>query len=98
MALSAYKDLDWRELSGGLQQRTALARAVVREPDLILMDEPTTFLDPEAQRGILDLVTQLNRRKGISFLIITHDHELVSAHCARMLTIRDMRIEEVAHG
>jgi zinc transport system ATP-binding protein len=54
VALSAYKDLDWRELSGGLQQRTALARAVVREPDLILMDEPTTFLDPEAQRGILD--------------------------------------------
>lgn len=92
--LTPYRDFDWRELSGGLQQRTALARAMVREPDLILMDEPTTFLDPESQQAILALVSRLNREKGISFLIISHDHRLLAAHCSRMITITDRAIED----
>lgn len=96
--LLPYRDFDWRELSGGLQQRVALARAMVREPDLILMDEPTTFLDPESQQGILALVSRLNQEKNISILVISHDRDLVAAHCRRMLTIRDMGVEEAAHG
>jgi ABC-type Mn2+/Zn2+ transport system ATPase subunit len=96
VGLSAYKHLDWRDLSGGLQQRVALARAVVREPSLILMDEPTTFLDTESQASILSLASALNQDKGISFLVISHDRALLAQHCSRMITIRCGLIEEMA--
>jgi ABC-type Mn2+/Zn2+ transport system ATPase subunit len=88
---------DWRELSGGLQQRAALARAMVREPRLVLMDEPTTFLDPESQESIFALASALNRDQGISFLVISHDRALLAQHCSRIVTIGSGGlIEEIA--
>lgn len=62
-----------RELSGGMVRRVALARAVVRRPDLLLCDEPYSGLDPPSRRRIEDVLLQLNRRLGATLLIASHD-------------------------
>lgn len=89
MGLSEYRDFDIRELSGGLQQRMALARAIVREPRLVLMDEPTTYLDRGSQQQIMDLAGTLNSRLGIAFMIISHDASVIDAKSMRVVVMRD---------
>ncbi len=66
------------ELSGGQQQRVSIARALILNPPLILADEPTGSLDSENERELLNFIKELNENYGITFLIITHDHEVAS--------------------
>ncbi len=81
------------QLSGGQQQRVAIARAMVSRPDLILADEPTANLDSETGQALLDMMHDLNRRSGMTFLFSTHDPQVMD--CARRLLImRDGRIVE----
>lgn len=66
------------ELSGGQQQRVSIARALITNPKIILADEPTGSLDSETEKEVLALIQELNKEKGITFFIITHDEEVAS--------------------
>jgi putative ABC transport system ATP-binding protein len=79
------------QLSGGEQQRTALARAFAAEPDLILADEPTGNLDQRTGGQIIDLMFELSRKRGATLVLITHDPAL-AARCDRMVQLQDGRI------
>ena len=75
-----------KQLSGGEQQRVAIARAFVSEPKLMFADEPTGNLDAATGRAMIDLLFQLNRERGATLILVTHDLALAS-RCGRRLTI-----------
>jgi putative ABC transport system ATP-binding protein len=79
------------QLSGGEQQRAALARAVVGEPKLLLADEPTGNLDRETGHHIIDLIFAMAERHGATLVLITHD-PAISARCSREVKMLDGRI------
>ena len=80
------------ELSGGQQQRVAIARAIVADPAIVLADEPTANVDSETADMLLELMEQLNRERGITFLFSTHDPR-VMARARRLVRIVDGRVE-----
>ena len=82
------------ELSGGEQQRTAVARALIHKPTLILADEPTGNLDSKTGAEVMDLLRQLNVEQGITLIVVTHDAE-VAAYADRIVRLRDGEIVEV---
>ena len=76
------------ELSGGQQQRVGIARALVKDPAILLADEPTGNLDTASSHEIMWTIQQLNRQSGITVVIVTHEHD-IAAHAARVVTMRD---------
>jgi len=79
------------ELSGGEQQRVAIARAAVNQPDILLCDEPTGNLDSEHGVGIIELLMKMNRDKGQTLVIVTHDEEIAS-RAGRVMYLKDGKI------
>ena len=79
------------EMSGGQQQRVAVARAIASRPSIVLADEPTANLDSETAGRLLDLMAQLNREDGVTFLFSTHD-PLVMEAASRVVRLHDGRI------
>jgi zinc transport system ATP-binding protein len=71
-------------LSVGQQQRALIARAMVTEPDLLVLDEPTSGVDPEAQAGFLGLLRHLNRERGLTLILVSHDLGVVSRDVSRL--------------
>jgi putative ABC transport system ATP-binding protein len=82
-----------RQLSGGEQQRVALARAFAGEPRILFADEPTGNLDTTTGARIIDLMFELNRSRGATLILVTHDERLAT-RCQRVLTLR----EGLLHG
>lgn len=85
------------KLSGGQRQRVAVARALVTQPALVLADEPTANLDSETTAKLVDLMVDLNRKRGVTFLFSTHDEKLMS-RVDRIVRIRDGRILDPAQA
>jgi putative ABC transport system ATP-binding protein len=79
------------QLSGGQQQRVAIARAIVTSPAVLLADEPTGNLDTKTSRGIMDLLTSLNRDQGITVVMVTHEAD-IAAYAQRVIGFLDGRI------
>jgi D-methionine transport system ATP-binding protein len=88
------------KLSGGQKQRVALARAIAPNPKVLLCDEATSALDPETTDEILELLADINRRFGITIVIITHEMRVVETLCTRVAVISGNRltVEEVTRN
>ncbi|HZK19162.1 MAG TPA: ABC transporter ATP-binding protein, partial [Treponemataceae bacterium] len=79
------------ELSGGQQQRVSVARALVKKPAVILADEPTANLDSKTSLKILELMQNINKKHGTTFIFSTHDQQ-VKDHCSRVIYLKDGQI------
>ncbi|MBL7164338.1 MAG: ABC transporter ATP-binding protein [Anaerolineales bacterium] len=81
------------ELSGGEQQRVAIARAIVNEPSIVMADEPTGNLDTASGDAIMEVLLNLNKERGTTLIIVTHDPE-IAEHTQRVVRILDGRVVE----
>jgi len=100
VAMQAMNDLDVSHLgarlitnvSGGERQRAVIARALAQEPDVLLLDEPTAFLDLHHQLEIARIIRRLNRERGLTVVLVSHDLNLASQYCDRVLLLREGEI------
>jgi zinc transport system ATP-binding protein len=79
------------ELSGGQQQRVLLARAIINEPDLIILDEPATALDPETREQFYAMLKQLNQQRNVTIILVTHDIGSIGQYANKLLLV-DRRV------
>jgi putative ABC transport system ATP-binding protein len=91
IGMEGFEDRFPPKISGGQQQRVAIARAMVSRPGLILADEPTANLDSETGAELLDMMRELNRKTGMTFLFSTHDR-MVMDRADRVITLHDGRV------
>jgi len=80
------------EFSGGQRQRVAIARALIVNPRIVVLDEPTSSLDVTIQKQVLQLLAQLQRRHGLSYVLVTHDIDVVRAMAHRVLVMKDGKV------
>ena len=81
-------------LSGGQKQRVGIARALATEPELVICDEATSALDPDTTRSILALIKQISAKTGVTFLVITHEMDVIKELCTHVAVMEDGKIIE----
>jgi putative ABC transport system ATP-binding protein len=91
IGMEGFEDRFPPKISGGQQQRVAIARAMVSGPEMILADEPTANLDSETGGELLEMMRELNRKTGMTFLFSTHDR-MVMERADRVITLHDGRV------
>lgn len=82
-----FADRDIDELSGGERRRVMIARALVQEPEILLLDEPTLHLDINHQFDLMELITRLSKERGLLIIIVTHDLIFAARYCDRVIAI-----------
>jgi zinc transport system ATP-binding protein len=87
LGISNLKKKMLSELSGGQQQKVLLARALVSDPEILIFDEPSTALDPESRESFFQLIQKLNKQKGITVVLITHDTSYIGQYANKLLYI-----------
>ncbi len=90
-----FKEKSIKNLSGGERQRVIIARAIVQEPELLLLDEPTASLDINYQRNIFDLISDLNEELEMAVLAVSHDLNLISQYCERLILLNKGKIHSI---
>ncbi len=88
VGLQALADRPLTRLSGGQQQRAFVAKALAGEPDLLVLDEPTTGVDPEGQEALADLLTRLHGQLGVTILYVSHEFGVVEHFVERLVLVR----------
>ncbi|WP_338640539.1 methionine ABC transporter ATP-binding protein [Burkholderia pyrrocinia] len=94
VGLTAKRDAYPASLSGGQKQRVGIARALVHDPEVLLCDEATSALDPETTQSILALLADINRRLGLTIVLITHEMEVIRAVCDTVAVIEQGEVVE----
>lgn len=94
VGLSDKKDAYPGQLSGGQKQRVGIARALANEPDVLLSDEATSALDPQTTISVLDLIREINRKLGITIILITHELEVIKYTCHQMAVMENGELLE----
>jgi energy-coupling factor transporter ATP-binding protein EcfA2 len=90
--ISRLKDKPPYELSGGQQQRAAIAAVLAMQPKVMILDEPTSFLDPKSALEILEVISDLNKKLGITIILVEHRLDIVSKHANRVIVMDNGRI------
>ena len=93
LGLSDHVDKKPNQLSGGQQQRTSIGRAIIKNPDILLCDEPTGALDYNTSKDILKLIEDVNKKYGNTIIIVTHN-DAIKNMADRVITLRDGRIRK----
>ncbi len=94
VGLSEKKDAYPGELSGGQKQRVGIARALANSPEVLLSDEATSALDPQTTLSVLDLIKEINKKLGLTVILITHELEVIRYTCDRMAVMENGRLVE----
>jgi len=88
VGMDAQRDVPFGRLSGGQQQRVLVARALAQQPEILLLDEPTTGIDTTAQHHLIALIRKLHKERGLTIVFVTHDINAISPHVDTLLLVK----------
>jgi iron complex transport system ATP-binding protein len=93
VGLLGMADRPIQTLSGGERQMSVIARALTQQPHVLLLDEPTAYLDIHHQQNVYELLTRLNRERGMTVIVVSHDLNLASQYCHRLLMLCEGKMQ-----